>query len=82
MERVEITIFPLGTAVLIIQLNWITSRAAVGPQNIRYYNPLSIEDLRTWLFLSKFRHKVVNLYEGWMLNDSIQYVFFFFFFFE
>lgn len=70
VERVEITLFPLGTAVLIIQLNWITNRAAVGPGHQRYFNPLSVEDLRTWLFLSKFRHKVVNLYEGWMLNDS------------
>jgi hypothetical protein len=52
VTRIELTVFPLGSAVLFFTLNWNPKRS------ISY---VSIEELRTWLFLSKFRHKSIIL---------------------
>jgi hypothetical protein len=50
VSRVEITVFPLGSAVMFVTLNWNPKRSI---------SKVSIEELRTWLFLSKFRHKSI-----------------------
>lgn len=70
VEKVEIVVFPLGTAVLTIHVNWITSDSRrVGPTDGPPIGSPTIEELRTWLFLSKFRHKILNVFDGWTLND-------------
>lgn len=56
-------VLPLGTAVLILYLNWIHTDKTQSTK-------LTIEDLRTWLFLSKFRHKVVDVFDGWTLDTD------------
>lgn len=62
VSRVEITVLPLGSAVLSFTLNWNPKRSL---------SFLSIEELRTWLFLSKFRNKVFNGFQGWRLNEKM-----------
>jgi hypothetical protein len=67
VETVEVVIFPLGTAVLTFNIDWMSDRTVLG-QKCSY--PPSIEDIRTWLFLSKFRHNVSHVFSGWVLNDQ------------
>lgn len=31
---------------------------------------MTIDELRTWLFLSKFTHKVPGVFDGWQLVDE------------
>jgi len=70
MEKVEIVIYPLGSAVLIFHFNWICDeRRLVGPTDAPALGSPTIEELQTWLFLSKFRHKVAGVFDGWSLND-------------
>lgn len=59
IEEVEILFFPLGTAVLKFLINWKPHRRDI----------LSLEELRSWIYLSKFRHKV-EVFEGWILNNK------------
>jgi len=61
--------------LLIIQLNWLPSDRQKG--NCYCHPPLpplflhvadeklQLDELGTWLFLSKFRHKVENVLQGW-----------------
>jgi len=63
VDKVEVVVLPLGTAVLIFYVNWLCDRGTKG-------QPFTIEDLRTWLFLSKNRHKVLDVFDGWILNDN------------
>eukprot|EP01125_Pyxidicula_operculata_P017420 TRINITY_DN6104_c0_g1_i1.p1 TRINITY_DN6104_c0_g1~~TRINITY_DN6104_c0_g1_i1.p1 ORF type:complete len:582 (+),score=120.97 TRINITY_DN6104_c0_g1_i1:389-2134(+) len=92
VEEVRITIFPLGVAILMFQINWnvkssektTTDEPEPEPEQ-QQQNPsktfndlddgnnnnyISLQQLRNWLFLSKFRHKVENVFEGWILNDE------------
>jgi len=57
VSSVEIVSFRLGTAVLIFHVNWLLPG-----------EPLFLDELRTWLFLSKFRNKVKKVFQGWILN--------------
>ncbi|KAL6054699.1 X8 domain-containing protein, variant 2 [Balamuthia mandrillaris] len=56
---VELVFYPLGTGLLIFHLNWLTNNSG-----------LSLDELRTLLFLSKFRHCVTDLFLGWTLGPS------------
>lgn len=55
--RVEMTVFSLGAATLTIFVDWIRDNDSV-----------SLNQVRTWLFLAKFRHKVKDIFKGWILN--------------
>jgi hypothetical protein len=69
--------------LLTIQLNWMPERLEEGSlQNhtscnlcclyLIFHdavNKLHLNELGTWLFLAKFRHKVENVLQGWTLSN-------------
>jgi len=68
LEEIEVIGFPLGTAVLKFIINW-------KPND----DVFTLDELRAWVYLSKFRHKVDYLMVGfliYLLNkvNSNQYI--------
>eukprot|EP01124_Arcella_intermedia_P009415 TRINITY_DN1613_c0_g1_i7.p1 TRINITY_DN1613_c0_g1~~TRINITY_DN1613_c0_g1_i7.p1 ORF type:complete len:659 (+),score=110.64 TRINITY_DN1613_c0_g1_i7:27-2003(+) len=59
IEEIEVVAFPLGTAVLKVIINWIPEANS----------SLTLDEFRTWLYLSKFRRKVES-FDGWLLDRS------------
>lgn len=57
VDSVDVTIFPLGTAVMKIFFKWIFDG-----------KPFSANDLYSWLFFSKIRHVIDGSFYGWILN--------------
>jgi hypothetical protein len=57
VDSVDVTVFPLGTAVMKIFFKWIFDG-----------KPYSVHDLYTWLFFSKIRHVIDGSFYGWILN--------------
>jgi hypothetical protein len=60
IKKVELVIYPLGTASLVFHINWLPPGQS-----------MSIDELRTWLFLAKFTHKVPGVCKGWRLVDEV-----------
>lgn len=60
MSSVELVMYPLGCGLLVFHLNWV-------PEKLKDV-PLTLAELRTWLFLVKFRHKVKKVFLGWTLG--------------
>jgi len=58
ISKIEIIAFPLGVAILLIHINWIIEET------------MTVDELRTWIYLAKFRHKVDNIFNGWLLDTS------------
>jgi len=56
-EAVDLLVYPLGSAILVFHVNWMTSRS----KDVK----LSLDDIRTLIFASKYRHKVKQLCLGW-----------------
>jgi len=58
-EAVELLIYPMGSAILVIHVNWIPNRADT------IETKLTLDDIRTLIFASKYRQKVNQLSLGW-----------------
>lgn len=59
VANVDIWVFPLGTAILMFHINWLHNG-----------QKMTIDELRTWLFLSKFTYKVPGVFSGWNLHNE------------
>lgn len=57
---IQVVLYPLGTGLLVLEVDWLPP----NPSG-KLHGVTSIDELRTWLFLSKFRHRVENVLEGW-----------------
>eukprot|EP01087_Luapelamoeba_hula_P023302 TRINITY_DN8547_c0_g1_i2.p1 TRINITY_DN8547_c0_g1~~TRINITY_DN8547_c0_g1_i2.p1 ORF type:complete len:800 (-),score=189.59 TRINITY_DN8547_c0_g1_i2:79-2478(-) len=64
IDSIHITLYPLGIGLLTIQLNWRPPALPIAE------TILQINELCTWLFLAKFRHKVENVLQGWTFNPN------------
>ncbi len=59
VTNVDIWVFPLGTAILMFHINWLHNG-----------QKMTVDELRTWLFLSKFTYKVPGVFSGWNLHNE------------
>lgn len=59
VTNVDIWVFPLGTAILMFHINWLHNG-----------QKMTLDELRTWLFLSKFTYKVPGVFSGWNLHND------------
>jgi len=59
VTNVDIWVFPLGTAILMFHINWLHNG-----------QKMTLDELRTWLFLSKFTYKVPGVFSGWNLHNE------------
>eukprot|EP01117_Protostelium_nocturnum_P004568 TRINITY_DN1645_c0_g2_i3.p1 TRINITY_DN1645_c0_g2~~TRINITY_DN1645_c0_g2_i3.p1 ORF type:complete len:545 (+),score=186.27 TRINITY_DN1645_c0_g2_i3:29-1636(+) len=59
IEHIELMIYPLGSAFLVFHIDWIGNGKT-----------LSLPDVRTLLFVSKYRHKLEGLSLGWCFTSS------------
>lgn len=57
-ESIEMVAFPLGTAILVVHVNWIPE------------DGMTLDELRSWLHLSKFQYKVPGVLEGWLFRGD------------
>jgi len=60
INDIELLLYPLGTAILIIHLNWLPSK------NMK--EDLSLNDIRTLISVSKYRHKIATVCNGWVFT--------------
>eukprot|EP01125_Pyxidicula_operculata_P007144 TRINITY_DN242_c4_g1_i1.p1 TRINITY_DN242_c4_g1~~TRINITY_DN242_c4_g1_i1.p1 ORF type:complete len:704 (-),score=94.72 TRINITY_DN242_c4_g1_i1:119-2230(-) len=58
IESVSLLVFRLGAAILQFHINWLSERKS-----------MSLEELRGWLYLVKFRHQGVGIFRGWNFGD-------------
>jgi len=61
MEAIELLVYPMGSAILAFNVNWL-------PQRLK--EKLTLDDMRTVIFASKYIHKVKNLSLGWNFYDK------------
>lgn len=64
INSIEILLYPLGTAILVLYLNWLPKNR--GPKE----KELSLHDIRTLIFVSKYRHKISEVCDGWGLTPT------------
>jgi len=57
IERVELIIYPLGSSMLVLHINWLPSEETAGD--------LSIRDMSTLLFIAKYKHMIQEVCHGW-----------------
>ncbi|PRP79066.1 hypothetical protein PROFUN_13168 [Planoprotostelium fungivorum] len=59
IENIELMLYPLGSAFLVFHVDWTGGS-----------NSLSLPDIRTLLFVSKYRHKLEGLSLGWCFTTD------------
>jgi hypothetical protein len=55
LKAVELTLFPLGTPIITFKLDWVSSNS----------EKITLSQIRTQLFVAKFRREVPNVHSGW-----------------
>lgn len=66
IECIELVIYPLGSAMLIIHVNWLPP--FLGDE---ISSSLSLRDMSTLLFISKYKHMIKGACHGWSFGDDI-----------
>lgn len=81
LEKVQIIISPLGTGQLVFHLDWIPhgKKYLFHPHfsELNLFHDLSrmtLDELRTWIHLFKFKHAVPGVFSGWLFGRLQVYV--------
>lgn len=60
---IELFLYPLRVALLVIHVDWLPARLD---------QTLSLDDFRTLLFVSKYRHKIQEVCNGWGFTQEMR----------
>ncbi|ELR16120.1 uncharacterized protein ACA1_177080 [Acanthamoeba castellanii str. Neff] len=60
ISQVELLLYPLGNGLLLFHLDWKPDPTC----------PLALDQLRSWLYMAKFKHKVRGIFYGWTLGQE------------
>jgi len=65
-EGVELHLYPRGAALLVIDINWLPTWSKQGQ--------LTVDDVRTLIYVSRYKHIMEGVCRGWGLGSRMQQV--------
>ncbi|EFA74900.1 hypothetical protein PPL_11934 [Heterostelium album PN500] len=76
-ESVNLIVYPLGVGILVFNIDWMPEVGHVHEDASSHHSNMGpsktfpLEEFRTWLYVSKFRHKVRKVANGWSFKELV-----------